>query len=49
MGGSPGNTVITPCMGAQRPGALSCLASGAALCGVGEDKHHHPSGGTGHH
>lgn len=49
MGGSPGNTGITPCMGAQRPGALSCLASGAALCGMGEDKHHHPSGGAGHH
>ncbi len=49
MGGSPGNTPVTPCMGAQRPGAPSCLTSGAALCGVGEDQHHHPSRGAGHH
>lgn len=49
LGGSPGDPAVTPSLGAQRPGALSRLASGAALCGVGEDRHHHPSGGAGHH
>lgn len=49
VGGSPGNTTVTPCMGSQRPGAPRRLTSGAALCGVGEGRHHHPSGGAGHH
>lgn len=49
VGGSSGNTTVTPCMGPQRPGAPSCLTSWAALCGVGEDQHHHPSGGAGYH
>ena len=49
VGGSPGNPAVAPSVGAQRPGALSRLASGAALCGVGEGRHHHPSGGAGHH
>lgn len=49
VGGSPGNTTVTPCMGAQRPGAANCLPSGAALCGVGKEQHHHPPGGAGHY
>lgn len=49
LGGSPGDTAVTPCMGAQRPGAPSRLAFGAALSGVGEDQHLHPPGGTGHY
>lgn len=49
MGGCPRNSAVTPGMGPQRPGAPGRLASGAALCGVGEDQQHHPHGGAGHH
>lgn len=49
MGGSPGYSAVPPRVGPQGPGAPRCLTSGPALCGVGEDGHHHPSGGPGHH
>lgn len=49
VGGSPGYPTVSPCMGPQGPGAPCRLAPGPPLCGVGEDEHHHPSGGAGHH
>lgn len=49
VGGSPGYPTVAPCVGPQGPGAPRRLAPGPPLCGVGEDEHHHPSGGAGYH
>lgn len=49
MGGGPRYPAVAPSVGPQRPGAPGGLAPGAALGGVGEEQHHHPHGGAGHH
>lgn len=49
MGGGPRHPAVAPRLGPQGPGAPGGLAPGAALGGVGEEQHHHPHGGAGHH
>lgn len=49
MGGGPRHPSVTPRLGPQGLGAPGRFAPGAALGGVGEEQHHHPDGGPGHH